>query len=135
MLHASSTQEITPRFKPEKTIAEQIAEAMIDLNADGGATEDRLRERGFSQIELDMYGAEARALANQSFVRRVDRYRYNRPLRVNQAAQLIGHLIPSTQEICAALQSRSFTKYELDDILPDAIAKAADDFAHAGGAQ
>lgn len=135
MLHASSTNQVTPNFKPEKSPADRMAEDIVDLTAaEGCATEDRLKERGWTALDIDMYGTEAREIARGFVVRRLDRYTYNRPARIKEAARVIGHLVPTPQEISAALQSRSFTELELADILPEAIAAAADTFAHAGGA-
>lgn len=123
-----------PHPKPDRGIVEELAEAMIDLNADGGATERRLLERGFSMLELSMYGTEARQLAAKSFIRKCDRPVYDRTARVTEAAREISRMLPGTPAITMHLQSRNFPKGELDDILADAIAQAADNFAHESGA-
>ncbi|GGA63706.1 hypothetical protein [Pelagibacterium lentulum] len=123
-----------PHPKPDRGIVEELAEAMIDLNADGGATERRLLERGFSSLDLSMYGQEARQLAAKSFVRKCDRPAYDRAARVSEAAREISHMLPGLPAITMQLQARNFPKRELDDILCDAIAHAADQFAHEGGA-
>lgn len=134
MLHAETAGQVRPNFKPEQSIAQRMAEDLIDLAAEDDCTPDRLRQRGWTSFEIEAHGAKAQEIAGTLLVRRRDRYTYDRGARINEASRLIGHLIPTTQEICAALQSRSFTKPELDDILPEAIAKAADAFAHTGGA-
>jgi|TARA_A100001391_G_scaffold44812_4_gene26327 hypothetical protein len=135
MLHTPLAGQVRTNPKPQKTIAERMADDLVDLAAEGDATGDRLRQRGWTPFEVETHGPSAQEIAGTQIVRRRDRYSYDRPERIKEAARLIGNLVPSTQEICAALQSRSFTKPELDDILPDAIASAADAFAHAGGAQ
>lgn len=139
MLHTDQAGPVRTLPKPALHVAERIAGIMIDLQAEGAATEKRILERmaqeGLTEFDLAMYGAQAGGIANECFVRHEDHSAAKRANRIKEAARLIGHLVPSTQEICAALQSRSFTKPELDDILPDAIASAADAFAHAGGAQ
>lgn len=135
MLHTEQPGTARTNPKPQKTIAERMADDLVDLAAEGDATGDRLRQRGWTSFEVETHGPKAQEIAGTQIVRRRDLYSYDRPERIKEAARLIGHLVPSTQQICAALQSRSFTKPELDDILPDAIASAADAFAHAGGAQ
>ncbi|WP_338606888.1 hypothetical protein V6617_10260 [Pelagibacterium nitratireducens] len=139
MLHTQQAGPVQPIPKPSLPVAERIAAIMIDLQAEGAATEKRILERmaqeGLTEFDLAMYGAQAGGIANERFMRREDHSAAKRANRIKEAARLIGHLVPSTQEICAALQSRSFTKPELEDILPEAIASAADAFAHAGGAQ
>jgi hypothetical protein len=135
MLHTEQAGKVRTNPKPIKSIPERMADDLIDLAAEGDATGDRLRQRGWTSFEIESHGPRATEIAGTHLVRRRDHYTYDRPTRIKEAALLIGHLVPSAQEICAALQSRSFTKPELDDILPEAIASAADAFAHAGGAQ
>lgn len=140
MLHASQPDQVRPVPKPDTSVAERIAAIMFDLNAEEGcATRERILDRmdldGLTSLDLDLYGVEARQIANKSMVRREDRPAARRAARIKLGANYLGHIMPSVQEICAALQLRSFTKTELDDILPEIIAQAADDFAHKAGAQ
>lgn len=138
MLRASQPDQVRPSPKAETPVAERIAAIMIDLEAEGAATEKRILERmtqeGLTPLDLDMYGAQAGKIANARFVRNEDHSAAKRASRVKEAALLVGHLMPPAQQICVVLQTRGFSKPELDDILPEAIATAADAFAHTGGA-
>lgn len=49
-----------------------LADAMVRLNAEGGATDLALLSEGFSEAELRHHGDAARALANRRFVRQVE---------------------------------------------------------------
>lgn len=117
-------------------VADRIAQAMIEANAEGyGATREVLLGLGFSAKDLDEHGPDAECQARDRFVQRVDRPAYDRNGRVNAAARSISHLMPAMPEVTMHLQARGFAKAELDDILAEAIATAADAFAHQAGAQ
>lgn len=134
MQHAAQAGQVRPNPKPEKSIAERMAEDLIDLAAEDDCTTDRLRQKGWTSFDVETHGPKAQQIAGTLLVNRRDRHTYDRTARIQEASRLIIHLVPTTQEICTVLQSRSFTKPELDDILPEAIAAAADTFAHQTGA-
>ena len=114
-------------------ITDDIAQAMIEANAHGGATRQALIEMGFRPDDLDTYGEAARSRATELFLRKPEPT-YDRATRVTQAARLIGQLLPGGPALTMHLQSRGFAKAELDDIFGDALAAAADAFAGEGGA-
>lgn len=115
-------------------ITDQIAQAMIEANAHGGATRQALIEMGFKPGDLDTHGEAAKLRAIELFQRKSERPAYDRAARVVQASRLIGHLLPGTPALTMHLQSRGFGKSELDDIFTEALAAAADAFAGEGGA-
>lgn len=114
-------------------ITDDIAQAMIEANAHGGATRQALLEMGFSGADLDAHGEAAKLRAAELFMRKPEPP-YDRAARVAQAARLIEQLLPGTPALTMHLQARGFAKPELDDIFTDALAAAADGFAHDGGA-
>lgn len=65
-----TNQQVTPNFKPDRKIIERMARAMLETNAYGGAFREALIERGFTALDLDMYGAQARQRANEIFIRK-----------------------------------------------------------------
>jgi 5,10-methylenetetrahydrofolate reductase len=140
MLHTSPAGKVRPTPKFETPVADRIAAVMIDLQAeDGAATRDRIIERleqeGLTSFDLDLYEVEARKIANGLFVRHEDRPAVSRATRISRAATEIARLLPGMPAITLHLQARNFSKPELDDILHEAIAMAADEFAHQAGAQ
>ena len=116
-------------------ITDDIAHAMIDANAHGGATRQALIAMGIKPDDLETYGDAARLRANALFQRRTERPAYDRPARVGQAAEQIGNLLPGLPLIVLHLMSRGFPKSELDDILTEAVASAAATFAREGNAK
>ncbi|WP_196258594.1 hypothetical protein [Pelagibacterium limicola] len=135
MLQSSLAGPARPQPSPDKSIIDQLAEDMVDLTAaEGCATRDRLLERGWGDIELASYETEARQRARALMNRAETSPAASRAHRIASAAREIGHLMPTMQQVVMHLQNRRFSKPELDDILADAIAKAGDNFAHAGGA-
>ncbi len=139
MLHAETAGQVRPAPKFETPVADRIAAVMIDLYAeDGAATRDRIIERreqeGLTSFDLDLYEVEARKIANGRFVRHEDRPAVSRSTRISRAATEIARLLPGVPAITLHLQARNFSKPELDDILGEALAQAADRFAEEGGA-
>ena len=126
MMHSASAPA-TPQ------LTDEIAQAMIEANAHGGATRQALLEMGFSGDDLDAHGEAAKLRAAELFMRKPEPT-YDRATRVSQAARLIGQLLPGTPAITMHLQACGFAKPELDDMFGDALAEAADTFAHDGGA-
>lgn len=138
MLQAETPGQVRSSPKFETPVADRIAAVMIDLYAeDGAATRDRIIERleqeGLTSFDLDLYEVEARKIANGRFVRHEDRPAVSRATRISRAATEIAHLLPGMPAITMHLQARNFSKPELDDILGEALAQAADRFAEEGG--
>jgi len=125
--------QVAPQAPATPHITDDIAQAMIEANAHGGATRQALLEMGFSGADLDAHGEAAKLRATELFMRKPEPP-YDRAARVAQAARLIEQLLPGTPALTMHLQARGFAKPELDDIFTDALAAAADGFAHEGGA-
>lgn len=143
MLHTPQTHghENTPRVLDRSAradveglpIAERMARVMVDT-ATRGCDRQTLKCAGLTDAEIDANTEAARAIARDLFVRRDDAPAYNRALRVAKAADLILEQLPQMGILTLALQNAGFAKSELDDILPDAMAGAADRFAAEAGA-
>jgi hypothetical protein len=133
MMHcASLAGDARPHPKP-RPAAEMFAEIVIDLAAEGFATRERIIERaeqyGLTSFDFTANETEIFRLARLKETRHDDPPAYDRADRIRVAAREIGHLLPPLAEITMHLQTRGFPKPELDDILDECLAKAADDFA------
>lgn len=136
MQTASLAGPARPHPKPELTIVDELAEAMVDLAAaEGCATRDRLLEQGWSEITLGMYETSARERAREIVNRVDDPPAYDRSARMKVAVREGLRIMPTQQVMTMHLQNRGFSKPELDDLLPDIVAEIADAWAHEAGAQ
>lgn len=127
--HAVNPHHSYPTVKELRIDA--LAAAMIDLNAEGGATRQRLLEDGWTPSFLDEHETAARALANKRFVRDVNEDPVKSLRQVEEdMADVIKTMLPAKQMLIAELQARSFTKVQIDLLMRKAMARAALAFAH-----
>ena len=113
--------------------AEAMARVMIDnyLNCDVVT----LYRAGFSKHEIDAHHETATRVARDRFMRDDTPPDYDRAERIRAASREILTLCPGTPRIVARLKARGFQQAEIDDILDEAIATAANTFAAGETAQ
>lgn len=110
---------------------DRLVDDLIDLQAEGDATRQRLLERGWPAAFLDANETEMRGRANARFVRSVTADPYKSLVSVqDEMTEIICSLLPATQFVVAELQARGFSKRNIDLLLHKARAKAALSFAH-----
>jgi len=105
---------------------DRLVDDLIELQSENDATRQRLIERGWTRDFLEAHEAEARAAANQRFMRDIDAAPHRSLTAVqNDMADIIGALLPPTQLLVAELQARGFSAAHIDLLLHKARAKAA----------
>lgn len=114
----------------EWPIAERMATIMVDRAAEG-CTITHLIEGGIPANQIDPHLSEAREIARKRYLR-IEEPKYDRLARTAEAAEHIRCLMPDMVSITLHLGARGFAKSEMDIILNDAIAQAADAFAGEG---
>lgn len=76
MLAASLNGPARPHPKPEKTVAERLADIIIDLAAHGVATRENIiaaaEEKGLTSVDFDLNNVEAFAIARKKTFRRIE---------------------------------------------------------------
>lgn len=90
MLNAHTTPYNPP---PAPTTAQRMAFALIELKAEDNATEAALLDLGYTQTEIDRHKVEARRIAGELFVRRVDTTADDRATQIEKAANIVAGMI------------------------------------------
>lgn len=72
MLRTTPAGRVTPNFRPQRSVVDRMADDMIETNAYGGAFREAMMAKGWSALDLDVYGARARRRANERFNRKDD---------------------------------------------------------------
>lgn len=110
---------------------ERLVADLITLNSEGGATQERLNEMGWSNAALYLYLDKAKARANKLFLRDIDAEPHRSLTAIqNDMADVISSLLPPTNVLVAELQARGFSPKHIDLMLQKARAKAALAFCH-----
>lgn len=109
-------------------VLRRMVDAITELRGQGvGVSDEDLLLRDFTKEQIGALASKAIDAARNEMVR--DAPRYDRPKRLDLARRAILDLFPDKLTIVACLQSNAFTHREIEDLLPEAIALASDDFA------
>ncbi len=128
----ASTLPDTDRPLTEEERLSRFVGDIITLNAEGGATADRLYELGYPPVFIETNLEKAKVLANKRFVRDVNEDRTKSLDEIERdIADIIGTHLPPTQLLIADCQARGISKRHLDLLFEKGRARAALAFCHA----
>lgn len=117
-------------------LIDQLADDLITLNAEGGATIDALTPLGWELAFIEANVAEARRRANSRFVRQVASDPQPTPAQIERdiAGIVLSHM-PPTQLLVAECMARGISKQQLDLLFNKGRAQAAYAFALGHGGE
>lgn len=112
-------------LRPGGSTLDKLVTDIIDLGTEGGATRQRLLERGWDTATLDAELSEALTQAALKSVRQLR----DTPVRTDvdierDLVALFHELLPTRQLLATEAQARGFTKPELDRLFDKAIYRA-----------